>query len=288
MSVKAQNTYMVSVPPRSSGSEIHAAIAALDEPHDEVRLMAASLWFVTPREICGLRALVDHAAAHAGRVEFDCPANSSVHRYLERVDFYKHLPENVELSLPRPHLGRWDTRDQLIELVRIRSCDDVEDLMNRVSRVVSGQVGRGHVAKTFATAIGAATENVVDHARSPIGALVAAQRYQRTGLELAVVDLGEGIPTTLARNPDHDGLGDLGAVERSLEDGVSSVTDDDGRGTGLWELVEAVARAENATLGIGSGRADLRLSWERGLRSRNAAVPSYAIPGTWIWVRLEG
>lgn len=239
MSVKTQNTYMVSVPPRSSGSHIHAAIADLDGSQDEVRLMAGSLTFVTPRETCGLRALVDHAAAHADRVEFDCPANADVHRYLERVDFYEELPANVELSLPRPQLGRWDRSEQLIELVRIRSSDDVEQLMNRVSRVAAGQVGPGHVAKTFATAIGAATENVVDHAGSPIGALVAAQRYQTTGLELAVVDLGEGIPTTLARNPDHRGLGDLAAVERSLEEGVSGVSSTDDGGRGLDAMASA-------------------------------------------------
>lgn len=287
MSVKSQNTYMVSVPPRSSGSHIHAAIAALAEPQEEVRLMAGSLTFVTPREICGLRALIDHAAANADRVEFDCPIKSDVHCYLERVDFYKDLPENVELSRDRPRLGRWDRREQLIELVRIRSTEEVEQLMDRAWQVAKGQVGPGRVAKAFATAIGAATENVVDHARSPIGALVAAQRYTRTGLELAVVDLGEGIPTTLGRNPAHRGLGDLEAVERSLEDGVSSVGDAE-RGIGLWDLVGAVGRGENATLGIGSGRADLTLSWQRGRPTRNRATPACAIPGTWIWVRLEG
>jgi hypothetical protein len=287
MTVKTQNSYMVSVPPRSSGSEIHAAIAAMAEPHENVRLMAGSLNFATPREICGLRALVEHAAASAEHVDFDCPARGDVHRYLERVDFYEDLPNNVDLSRPRPTVRRLDQKRNLVELIRVRSTDDVETLMNRVSTIAMGQVGPGHVAKTFATAIGAATENVVEHAGSPIGALVAAQRYQRTGLELAVVDLGEGIPTTLARNHNHCGLRDLEAVERSLEDGVSSV-DKPGRGTGLWELVEAVARGGNSTLGVGSGRADLTLSWQGGQPVRYATTPGYVIRGTWIWVRLEG
>jgi hypothetical protein len=287
MTVKAQNSYVVSVPPRSSASEIHAAMAALDMPQSEVSLVARSLTFATPREICGLRALVEYAAAKADAVEFDCPANGEVHRYLERVDFYRDLPDNVELTVARPSLRRWNQESHLVELIRIRSTEDVEELMTRVSRVAQAEVGHGNVARAFTTAIGAATENVVEHADSPIGALVAAQRYQRTGLELAVVDLGDGIPTTLARNPSHRGLADLEAVERSLQDGVSSV-EVEGRGTGLWELVEAVGRGDNSTLGIASGRADLTLSWEAGRPDRYATTPAHVIRGTWIWVRLEG
>lgn len=287
MAVKTQKAYMVSVPPRSAGYEFHAAIAALDEPHDEVALMAGSMDFVTPREICGLRALVDHAAAHTREVVLACPNNRHVHRYLERVDFYEHLPPNVRLNQPRPRVRRRDQQDQLIELTRIGSTDDVEGLMDRVSKVAKRQVGPGHLAMAFATAIGAATENVVDHAKSSIGALVAAQRYEATGLELAVVDLGLGIPTTLGENPSYADLTDLEAIERALEDGVSSVQEE-GRGTGLWELVETVGKAKASTLGIGSGRGDLRLSWRNGGRTRNAATPGHEIPGTWISIRLEG
>src|SRR6266704_639938 len=215
MTVKAQKAYMVSVPPRSSGAEIHAAIEAINGQQGEIRLMAGSLDFATPREVCGLRALLEHAAAHADQVIFDCPARGDVHGYLARVDFYEALPANVKLSRDPPILRRRDRRKRLLELVRLQTSDDVERLMDRLQDVARAQLGPGTVAKVCTTAIGASTDNVVEHARSPIGALVAAQRYQSTGLELAVVDLGHGIPTTLARNPDHRGLTDLAALERS-------------------------------------------------------------------------
>jgi hypothetical protein len=287
MTVKTQNTLVVSVPPRSSGADIHAAINRLDGGDEEVRLMAGSLSFVTPREVCGLRALIDHAAVNAGRVELDCPTSGQVHRYLERVNFYDDLPANVELSRPRPRIRRIAREGNLIELVRIEGCDDVEKLMDRVSKVAAGQLKSRHLAMAFATAIGAATENVVEHAQSPIGALVAAQRYERTGLELAVVDLGAGIPATLARNAEHRGLDDLSAVERALKEGVSSVEGED-RGTGLWELSETVRKGGNSTLGIASGAAELSISWEGSNAARNASTPVHPIRGTWIWVRLEG
>jgi hypothetical protein len=287
MTVKTQNTHFVSVPPRSSGADIHAAINRLDGGDEEVGIMAAGLEFATPREVCGLRALLDHASANAARVEFDCPSKETVHRYLERVDFYKDLPGNVELSKARPKIRRTSREGNLIELVRIGGCDDVEQLMDRVSKVAARQLKSRHLAMAFATAIGAATENVVEHANSPTGALVTAQRYATTGLELAVVDLGDGIPKTLARNREHRELDDLSAVAHALEDGVSSIRGE-GRGTGLWELRETVRKGGNSTLGIGSGEAELSLSWEDGDAVQNASIPAHPIRGTWIWVRLEG
>ena len=285
MAVKAQKTYTVSVAPRSSGSEFHAAIADLSEPHDLVRLMAGSMAFVTPRETCGLRALIEYAARQSEEVVLDCPTDRDVHVYLERIDFYKDLPSNVALSHPRPEVRRKDRRADLIEVTRIASEEDVGTLMERVSTVAKPQLGSGPVANAFTTAVTEATENVVSHADSPIGAVVAAQRYDRTGLELSVIDLGAGIPATLARNPAHRGLADLAAIERALEDGVSSINEP-GRGAGLWRLAEAVCRGRNATLVIGSGNGELGLAWENGRRRRYAAVPAIGIRGTWIWIRI--
>jgi hypothetical protein len=301
MTVKTQKAYMVSVPPRSSAAEIHTAISAVNGDQSEIHLMAGSLDFATPKEVCGLRALIDHAATRADRVVFDCPSRRDVHAYLARANFYADLPPNVQLSRPPPVLRRRNRRLTLLELIRVVSTEDVEGLMDLVYEVAKGQFGIGPVATACTTAIGAAIENVVEHADSPIGALVSAQRYRRfrrrrannstlqvpkTGLELAVVDLGQGIPTTLSRHPNHRGLSDLEALERSLEDGVSS-TSDPGRGAGLAELVGAVGRTGHSTLELGSGRASLTLEWANGNHYRQRAVPGYTIRGTWISLRLE-
>jgi hypothetical protein len=281
------NAYVISVPPRSDGDLLHRTIAELDGCGErEVSLMASSLRFATPREVCALRAVIEHAAANAGRVYFDCPASDDIHRYLERMDFYANLPENVSLSRQRPRQRRRDLGDRLIELLCVRDAADVDRLDGRLSEIAKGQLGPGSAANAFVTAISAAAENSVDHADSPIGALVSAQRYTASGLELAVVDLGHGIPTTLARNPDHAGLTDIEAVELALEDHVSGVTDA-GRGAGLWEFIRDVRRGGDASVGIASGYADLRISWRSGVEKRNAARPSQPVPGTWIWVRLE-
>jgi hypothetical protein len=170
--------------------------------------------------------------------------------------------------------------------VRISTSNDVEALMDRVWRVAKSQFGTGRAAAVSATAIAAATENVIDHAQSPFGAYVSAQRYQRSRVELAVVDLGHGIPATLRQNPSHVGLSDLEALERALDDGISSVCDP-GRGAGLAELVKGIAQAGNSSLRLRSGRAELALGWENGNEQRNRTVPAYPVRGTWISVILE-
>jgi hypothetical protein len=287
MTVKTQKTYMVSVPPRSSGAELHFAISDMADDPSEVRLMAGSTSFATPGEICGLRALVDYAAERAESVFFDCPRGDGVHNYLARMDFYAGLPSNVVISREAPRLRRRDRRNSLIELIRIRTPEEVQRLMGRVHRVAKAHLGSGAAAVACATALGEATANVLDHAGIPQGALVAAQRYEATGgLELAVVDLGTGIPTTLAHNPAHQGLTDIQALERSLEDGVSGI-DEPGRGAGLFELVKAVGRAGTASLRLGSGRGQLSVGWMNGERRTNRNVPSVAVPGTWIALTLE-
>jgi len=276
----------VSIAPRWSTAEVHAAVQAIDGTQDEVELMAGSLSFATPQELCGLRALVEHAAMHAERVSFDCPGDDQANRYLARMDFYSDLPPNVVLTRTVPMLRRNDRRQQLVELRRVACADDVEALMDRVAKVAEGHFGKGTTATACATALGAATENVIDHAQSPVGAWVAAQRYRRTGLELAVVDLGLGIPTTLGRNPVHAGLSDLDAVELALEDRVTS-TGQDGRGAGLAELRTAVRQAGNSTLVIRSGRAHLTISQRGSEIQVQRFTPSPAVPGTWIAIRLQ-
>ena len=284
MAVKALKTYIVSVPPRSSGAEIHAAILGLEEPHSQVQLMAASLGFATPKELCGLRALLEHAARHADTVWFDCPTDDHVHRYLARMDLYLDLPANVELSRPVPVLRRQDCRDNLIELSHIRDANDLLALLDRFWTVAERHFGTGSIAKAYTTALCAVVENVIDHADSPIGALVAAQRYERTGLELCVVDIGDGIPVTLRRNPEFAELSDLDAVRRALEDGVTS-TGASGRGAGLAELCAAITRTGSTTLSIQSRQAHVNLSGDGGQTRVQLLTPRCPTPGTWISLR---
>lgn len=257
----------------------------LDGGHGDVEILAANLAFTTPTELCALRALVDHAALVAEKVYFDCPVLSDTNNYLGRMDFYADLPKNVVLSHDPPTMRRIRTT-KLIELYRVRAAEDVQRLEERVWPVAKDHFGAGPMAKACVEVIAAASENVIDHANSPIGALVAAQRYDGTRLEIAVIDLGLGIPTTLRRRPDFEGLTDMAAVEQSLQDGVTS-TGEEGRGAGMAELIAAARRVGSSTLTIESGRAHLLISSRHGTSDIHRVAPGTPLRGTWISLRLQ-
>lgn len=280
----AKTSYTVSIPPTPPGMDIPLAIANLVGPYGDVYVMAASMSVATPRDLCGLRALVEHAALVADSVHFDCPNDEQLHRYLDRMGFYDGLPANVAMSRQRPSLRGNRLSTKLIELRRIDSADAVEELANCVWHVAVAQFARGRVATACATAIASATENVLDHAKSPIGGFVAARRYDQSGIELAVVDLGLGIPATLRQKPKYADLSDLDAVQQALRDGVTC-TDEIGRGAGLSELIKAVRVAGTSTLVIQSSTA--HVSANAGHTAVQLMTQAKPMPGTWISLRLK-
>jgi anti-sigma regulatory factor (Ser/Thr protein kinase) len=201
------------------------------------------------------------------------------------MGFYADLHSSVVLSIEPPRLQVNDLGASLIELSHIHCADDIENLAQRVRGVAGTQFGKGPAANACAVAVAAAAENVLDHAKSPVGALVAAQRYVKRGeLELAVVDLGLGIPTTLTAIPDYSHLSDLDAVQRSLDIGVTA-TGEDGRGQGLTELVDAIRRTGSSTLVIQSGRAHVTVGSAEA--ANQLVTPSRPVPGTWISLTLK-
>jgi hypothetical protein len=286
MTLKPVNAYSLSVPPRLGLTALHEAIHTLDETYVEVDVHAASLRFATPLDLCALRALVDHAATCSDVVNFECPSLIEVQNYLGRMNFYVSLPSNVVLSRDPPAIRRNDRSARLVELCRVESCDDVQLLEERVWKVAQPHFGNGPMAKACVSVIAAASENVLDHAKSPIGALVAAQRYERTGLEVAIVDLGVGIPNRLRENPEFDRLADIDAVEHALRDGVTS-TGEEGRGAGLAELISAAKRVGRSTLVIQSGQAHFTVSCRDGGNEIHRTMPGSPVPGTWISLRLQ-
>lgn len=286
MTVKAMKTFILSVPPTAGNAVVPGAVAALDGSCTRFEVMAGSLSFATPLDLCALRALVDQAARVCDTVFFDCPVTPDVHNYLARMNFYERIPANVELSRGAPALRRTNRTARLIEVCRVESSDDVQRLEESVWAVAQPHFGSGPMARACVSVIAAATENVLDHAKSPVGAMVAAQSYSRTGLQLAVVDLGLGIPDTLRSRAEYRSLTDIEAVRRALDDGVTS-TGEAGRGAGLAEIISSAQRTRNSTLVIQSGRAQFTVSCSRGTARTYSTRPGISTPGTWISLVLK-
>jgi anti-sigma regulatory factor (Ser/Thr protein kinase) len=88
--------------------------------------------------------------------------------------------------------------------------------------------------------------NVLEHANSPVGALVCAQYYQKTGrLSVGVADYGMGIRDSISRS--HPVKDSLDAIHLALRPGITGTTpkyggDEYNAGAGLF-LLKSIARA---------------------------------------------
>ena len=130
------------------------------------------------------------------------------------------------------------------------------------------------------------TDNVLNHAKSPIGGLVQlSNRSNVRRIEFAVCDFGDGIPRTL--KPSHPEIHeDYDALSWAIREGVTRDTDV-GQGNGLFGSSE-LCSGSGGFINIQSGKGSL-LKSAIGTRLRNEKIPlmgtlidgciSYAFPG---------
>lgn len=131
-------------------------------------------------------------------------------------------------------------------------------------------------------AINEVIQNVCDHAESPIGALMAARYFQtRRDVRVAILDLGLGIPRTLARvlpaanDPQQ-------ALRLVVQGGVSSRSKASNMGLGVSNLVAQV-RGRRGELLLLSARGVARMTPDGVVRYDSAPVD---FPGTAVFFRM--
>jgi hypothetical protein len=158
----------------------------------------------------------------------------------------------VEGTLSR--VAEHDRRDTLIELDRFRDARGSDRLAAFIWDRLEGGADAEVVNQLFEAA-GELGLNVVEHAGTPVGGFIAAQRYKAGTPEerivVAVGDAGIGIRESLrARYGD---MTDGDAIRRAIQWNVSSIADE-GRGQGLPGVVEGV-RGLGGTVWVRSGAA---------------------------------
>jgi hypothetical protein len=113
----------------------------------------------------------------------------------------------------------------------------------------------GEVVNQLFEATGELGQNVVEHAGSPVGGFIAAQRYKAGAPEerivVAVGDVGVGIRESLRVR--YGDMTDAESIRRAIQWHVSRVPDE-GRGQGLPGVVDGV-RGLGGTVWIRSGAA---------------------------------
>jgi anti-sigma regulatory factor (Ser/Thr protein kinase) len=258
------------------------------EPAERVIFHMGSLRMVTAAVLAVLTDLVHFAAAQFLTVELVCPWEEEGHRLLTMIGFYDGLPANVAPSRTEARVPRGEPGRSVVELTRLRHNGEAAPLGDRVHAATLAQGQSGEVARAVATAMSEASSNVLEHADSPTGALVAAHSHPRTGLELAIFDSGRGILRSLADNPELDVDTELEAVRLALQPEVSRLPDS-GRGTGLPDIVRRAKAAGAATLQITSGHARALLyHGAKGEWRQEIYLSPIPTRGTLVALRLRG
>jgi hypothetical protein len=172
------------------------------------------------------------------------------------------------------------TGDTLIELQRFDDSHGSHRLASFIWDRLEGGAD-GEVVNQLFEATGELGQNVVEHAGSPVGGFVAAQRYKAGAPEeriiVAVGDAGIGIRESL--RPRYGDMTDRQAITQAIRWNVSSVLEP-GRGQGLPGIVDGV-RGLGGVLWIRSGAASRTIR-----RGRATTVDVSRLQGTIVGARL--
>jgi hypothetical protein len=230
-------------------------VLSLDLDRGRAVVELAQVSFVDAYALAGLACFIASAARDGLPVELVLPENIDVRSWLSRMHLGEVLDAfevRVEGVLPR--VAERDRRDTLIELERFDDSFGSHRLASFIWERLAGGVD-GEVVNQLFEAAGELGQNVVEHAGSPVGGFIAAQRYKAGAPEerivVAVGDVGVGIRESLrARYGD---MPDAKAIRRAVQWNVSSIPDE-GRGQGLPGVVEGV-KALGGVVWIRSGAA---------------------------------
>ena len=192
------------------------------------RIDIARVSFVDAYALAGLACFIASAARDVLPVVLVPPEDADVRSWLARMhlgDVLDAFEVRVEGALPR--VAERDRRDTLIELERFRDAQGSHRLATFVWERLEGGAD-GEVVNQLFEATGELGLNVVEHAGSPAGGFVAAQRYKagmpEERIVVAVGDAGIGIRESLRTR--YGDMTDGDAIRRAIQWNVSSIADE--------------------------------------------------------------
>lgn len=254
----------------------------LDEPREIVvdfsRLVhfgPTSLALVT----AAMKRLSDEGLYLAGS-QMVAPRSPPVRRYLERMNLIREV---VGIEMPEEFIRK--------ESRGFRPCEhfDTDENYWRVASSLAAALGEQ--CKVDESAQGAIhvcldeiCENVIHHADTSMGGFAAAQGWTRKTnrqFEIAIVDLGVGIRTSLTKNPDYAHITeDCKAIETALKPRVTSTPE---RNAGIGLFITGLVLAFNG------GHLLARSGSGAVIRGTSPRVETRAatLPGTVIVIRAN-
>jgi anti-sigma regulatory factor (Ser/Thr protein kinase) len=159
-------------------------------------------------------------------------------KYLVRMGLFNF----VELT-PPTSVAEHEAAGRFIPLTQIRTSDELEEfIVEMIPLLHAAPVEAGPIKFVMSELV----RNVLEHAASPVGALVCAQYYKKTKrLSVGVADRGIGIRASIGRS--HPSKSALDAIQLALRPGITGTTNRFGgneynAGAGLF-LVKSMAQA---------------------------------------------
>ena len=200
--------------------------------------------FITPSSLAQIAA-VCHTLAQEGRPVLIGIEDDDVRSYLRRSGFFAAISDVATIDPPVP-ASDFDevlrgSSPMLIEVTRIENGKALPALLDRIVLVLRDQLNyQKFDSFDVATVISEACQNTFDHNIHTAG-FMGMQVYGRGAnrfLEIGISDHGEGLASTLRRNPANGQVAtDLEAIQMATKLGTSE-HDDRTRGTGLYHLLE--------------------------------------------------
>jgi hypothetical protein len=198
--------------------------------------------------------------------------SSDVFKYVDRMGFFGLLDPSirVEPSRPRPGGSLYERHRNhnamLLEIseIDIRDHDKGAEALISLRESLETNLAsfpakrRQAIVNDIWTFSAEVIENIYNHSESPVGGVVAAQRYKSDErgprLRLVIADGGLGIPSTIrsGRPTSTQGMTDAPIILAAFREGLSRSSVELGRGCGL-RCCASIAMRHHANLRIRAG-----------------------------------
>lgn len=242
----------------------------------------SGLAFIGPTALAlleaALRRLEEHAFIAPG-TSITFPKSPLTSMYLHRMDLFRGMKT----------VGAFDEPFVRKKAVGFRPCQefgskaDFVTVARELTEALAERVETDQMAKhAIYVCMSELTENVIHHANSSIGGFAAAQgNPRRRRFEAGIVDLGQGVRSSLSKNPEYAGIGtDVEAIETALQPRVTA-TPDRNSGIGLF-ITKMLLRENGGSLLVRSGNGRVI-----GGVDECAETSPVSLPGTLVAMRAR-
>ncbi len=210
----------------------------------------------------------------------DAPSQNEVIETMTRMGFWEEVGAKLDIPEKRlPVRPQWsDDNGVLIDITILHGRDAINVMLRKTGEILHNlkfsPISRGHVMEVLSEL----SSNVLDHAQSDYGGVVATQTYtsMRSGtryLVMSIGDMGIGVRASIAKNEKLQGRleSDGQALGIAVQAGNSRF-ETGGRGGGLPRVVE-IARRYGGSVALRSGTGALAFHGEGEQRRVFEAAP---------------